>query len=100
MFKVASEESSDLESHLSLKQTSTYMYVEKIQEFLNVEMDPDNNKKPKVKMLTKEIPIEMTSKQNSPSKDENFMKNQDVDKIYGFRYNQLDNDMNDEWSPY
>lgn len=36
LFKIESEESSDLESDLSLKQSSKYMYVEKIQEFIHV----------------------------------------------------------------
>jgi len=54
IFKVASEESSELDSNLSFKQTSSYMYVEKIQEFLhvNIKQEPEKDDQPKLVMLS------------------------------------------------
>ena len=53
MFQVPSEESSDLESQESLKQTTKYMYVEYMQEYIHKQMKTDNEQEPRpVVMLT------------------------------------------------
>lgn len=63
-------------------------------------MNQNKDLKPRINMLTNNIPFyqKRDVRQITESiKDQNYLSNVNVDKVYGFRYNQMADDQQDPW---
>ena len=65
------------------------MYVEYIQEFIHKDLNTDPEPKPARAMLSEPPQASSLGPSGDVSRAQDFSKNVNVDKVYGFRYNQI-----------